>query len=141
MTETTQMQSTNLQHSISRSIYSCVLTPCKYRSIIQYWNRGKLKYLWDIRILCATEQNQKSKCEQHNINFSEIKIRNNTNAAHKFTTLNLKSNISMRTYTCGISVKGTRIKSAWTSAYIHSTSLYSNDILTLIKFMRDMRMW
>ena len=43
MTETTQMQSTNLQHSISRSIYSCVLTPCKYRSIIQYWNRGKIK--------------------------------------------------------------------------------------------------
>ena len=32
MTETTQMQSTNLQHSISRSIYSCVLTLAEFPS-------------------------------------------------------------------------------------------------------------
>ena len=32
MTETTQMQSTNLLHSISRSIYSCVLTPAVFPS-------------------------------------------------------------------------------------------------------------
>ena len=48
----------------------------------------------------------------HNINFSKANDRNNTNAINKFTTLNLKFNIIMRTYICGISVKGTRIKSA-----------------------------
>ena len=32
MTETTQIQSTNLQHSISRSIYSCVLTRPEFPS-------------------------------------------------------------------------------------------------------------
>ena len=58
----------------------------------------------------------------HNIDFSKANDRNKTNAINKFTTLNLKSNI-MHTYLCGISIKGTRIKSAWTSAYIHSTSL------------------
>ena len=40
----------------------------------------------------------------HNINFSKANDRNNTNAINKFTTLNLKSNIIMRTYLCGISV-------------------------------------
>ena len=48
----------------------------------------------------------------HNLNFSKANDRNNTNAINKFTTLNLKSNRFMRTYICGISVKGTRIKSA-----------------------------
>ena len=32
MTETTQMQSTNLQHSISNPIYSSVLTPAEFPS-------------------------------------------------------------------------------------------------------------
>ena len=68
MTETTQMQSTNLQHSISSTTYPCVLTDCKYdRSYIM--NMRKNKNMSDIRILCATEQNQKSKCEhtQHKL--------------------------------------------------------------------------
>ena len=69
MTETTQIHPTNLQQSISSTTYPCALADCKYQSIIQYWKREKLKYLWDIRILCATEQNQKSKCEhtQHKL--------------------------------------------------------------------------
>ena len=55
--------------TLNLKVNICVLTYCKYRSIIQYWKRVKLKYLWDIRILCATEQNQKSKCEhtQHKL--------------------------------------------------------------------------
>ena len=49
----------------------------------------------------------------HNMNFSKANDRNITNAIiNKFTTLNLKSNIIMRTYICGIAFKGTRIKSA-----------------------------
>ena len=35
---------------------------------------------------------------KHNINFSKANDRNNTNAINKFTTLNLKYNICMRTY-------------------------------------------
>ena len=33
---------------------------------------------------------------KHNMNFSKANDRNNTNAINKFTTLNLKSNISTR---------------------------------------------
>ena len=36
---------------------------------------------------------------KHNINFSKANDRNNTNAINKFTTLNLKYNICMHTYT------------------------------------------
>ena len=49
------------------------------------------------------EQNQKSFSyfidrTKHNMNFSKANDRNNTNAINKFTTLNLKYNIPMRTY-------------------------------------------
>ena len=140
MTETTQMQSTNLQHSISSTTYAYVLTACKYRSIIQYWKREKIKYLWDLRILGATEQNQKSKCEhtQHKLFKSKWPKQHKCNQQIYYTQSQVQyihagrtgwtvlpfSLISLRTYNCRISIKGTRIKSAWISIKnIHSTSL------------------
>ena len=62
-------------------------------------------------MLCATEQNKNQNANKHNIDFSKANDRNKTNAFNKFTTLNLKSNV-MCTYLCGISIKGTQIKSA-----------------------------
>ena len=44
---------------------------------------------------------------KHNINFSKANDRNNTNAINKFTTLNLKYNICMRTYTLQIPIHHT----------------------------------
>ena len=46
----------------------------------------------------------------HNINFSKANDRNNTNAINKFITLNLKSNISMRTYILQIPIDHTILK-------------------------------
>ena len=70
MTETTQLQSTNLQHSISSTTYPCIyLQTANTDRSYNIEKEEKWKYLWDIRILCATEQNQKSKCEhtQHKL--------------------------------------------------------------------------
>ena len=61
------------------------------------------------------EQNQKSFSyfmdrSKHNMNFSKANDRNNTNAINKFTTLNIKVNISMRTYTLQIPIDHTVLK-------------------------------
>ena len=141
MTETTQMQSTNLQHSISSTTYPCILTPCKYQSIIQYWNREKIKiYLWDIRILCATEQNQKSKCEhtQHKLFKSKWPKQHKCNQQIYYTQSQVQH------YPCILTPPVFPSKEH-ESKVPKPPPIYTappcNDILTLIKFMRDMRMW
>ena len=69
MTETTQNASNkfttlNLKSNISMRTYILQI-PIDHTVL----NRETIKYLWDIRILCPTEQNQKSKCEhtQHKL--------------------------------------------------------------------------
>ena len=70
--------------------------PCNwYFNILIKFMRGVYAYV--------IEQNQKSFSyfmdrTKHNMNFSKANDRNNTNAINKFTTLNLKVNIFMRTY-------------------------------------------
>ena len=114
MTETTQMQSTNLQHSISSTTYACVLTSCKYQSIIQYWNRGKIKIsVRHPHTMCNRTKNHKvyfMDRTKHNMNFSVTKIRNNANAINKIITLNLKVNIFMCTHSLQIPIHHTVLK-------------------------------
>ena len=63
----------------------------------------KSKYQWDICILCAKNKTKNHKVyfmdwTKHNMNFSKTKVRNKTKWIQQICTLNLKSNISMRTY-------------------------------------------
>ena len=76
----------------------------------------------------------------HNINYSKANDRNNTNASHKITT-NLKSSISMRTVlTLAVFPSKEHESKVHESTLKKYTAPPCNDILTLIKFMRDMRM-
>ena len=74
------------------------------------------------------------------MNFSKTKVRNNTNAINKFTTLNLKSNISLRNLLTVAVFPSKEHESKVPEPPVICTAPPCNDILTLIKFMRDMRM-
>ena len=116
--KTIQMHSTNLLHSISRPIYSCVLTPCKYRSIKQICKRGKTKiYVRHPHTMC-----NKTKTKNHKVHFMDRTKyymnffknkgpKQNTKCIrHIHSTQSQVSNMCMPTYICGISFERTRMK-------------------------------
>ena len=60
----------------------------------------------------------------HNINFSKANDRNNTNAINKFTTLNLKVNIFMRTYTLQIPIDHTILEKSKNKNICETSAYY-----------------
>jgi len=130
ISETTQIHPTiyhtqfNLKSSISMRTYTCWIsfkgTRIKSAWTSAYKHSTSLKWYFNInkiyeRYANVIEQNQKSiryfmDRTKHNMNFSKANDRNNTNAINKFTTLNLKYNISMRTHMLQIPIDHTVLK-------------------------------